>query len=595
MAELTESSFDRLALDACETIGYEPGRVAAYDVAGYTRILRREIPPAKVRYYDMPNAQTGSLSAEARFEDRAYLVRIGGFQRRNLYGPDEVGVLFRKLGIAWNDGLGNGMYESLLIDRKYGLSHSLEAPAFELTLPFFAKDWPRFEEEYRRCLHRLEARLKELEPVYGAQMLKQKGGMCVLHVPLSPLSLFIKAYQQDRDRVTEELQRWTGQPTLPIEPVTFVDRLALTKFWSLVRIRQGQVTERTVGLLREKLGSNITIVGNFHELPVYDFESYGNAFDYPAVATRPLLLEDGLMLRHYTAYFTRLFRDLTGKPPIVSIRINLSAAGSRFVPGPNFLQTWTDQAVRHGAGGFYLWPRDYPIDLSDPYDGPILGNPEPNTRPQERWEKYLQLHSDLATHRRFIPPDPQVAILVPMNSALLYRREWRRIYSAFSACVEAGIYAGFQGDWRAARSGIPAHVRLLIVPVLEFLSPALRAALEQFTQAGGRMLFAAGDLYDQEGNPVPPLRGAMIIPAELFDAFPLDAESSESLLQECARLLRKEVEQNQVKAHSWVYDLTLACLPVESKTNLREPDTEIQFDHWLYEHSSKWIYPYLKK
>jgi hypothetical protein len=65
MPELTNSDFDRLALDACETIGYQGGRVAAYDVAGYDRIMRRESPPAQVQYRELPSAQKGFLPKPA--------------------------------------------------------------------------------------------------------------------------------------------------------------------------------------------------------------------------------------------------------------------------------------------------------------------------------------------------------------------------------------------------------------------------------------------------------------------------------------------------------------------------------------------------
>ncbi len=594
MPELNESDFDNLALQACETLGYVGGRVAAYDVAGYTRTERRETCPATVAYREIPGAAKASLPAHARFDDQPYLVRIGGFHRGSLYGPDQVGALFRKLGIAWNDGLGEGICESLLINRKYGLAHSLEAPAFHYSFPFLQEDWPGFREQYTKHLDRFETRLKELEPVYGAPLLKREAGVCVVYFFTTPLSLFVQAYQRNPARVTQDLQRWMGRPMPVAEPVGPNERLSMVKFWSLVRARHGQAAEYIAGQLRDRLGSGTALVGNFHELPIDDFESFGKALDHPAVAVRPLLLDDDLMLRHYTAYFTRLFRDLTGKPPMVSVRINLSAAGSRFVPGPNLIRHWTDQAVRHGAGAFYLWPRDYPMDQANPYDGMIPGNPEMNTHPQERWQAALQLHSELATRQKFAPPGPQTAILVPYHSALLYRQEWRRIYAAFSACAQAGIYAGFVGDWQAAGAGIPSHVRLLIVPVLEFVSPALRSALERFTRNGGTLLMAAQELYDTDGNALSPIQGAQAIPGNLFEVFPLDGNSSESLLNECAAFLGDQVKRNKVETHSWVYDVSLAGLPLASQTRLRTPDPEIQFDHWMYEHSSKWIYPYLK-
>ncbi len=92
-----------------------------------------------------------------------------------------------------------------------------------------------------------------------------------------------------------------------------------------------------------------------------------------------------------------------------------------------------------------------------------------------------------------------------------------------------------------------------------------------------------------------PLAGAQAIPAERFDVFPLEAASSEGALHDLAGLFNKTVNQNKIETHSWVYDLTLASLPLASQSDLRAPDPEIRFDHWLYEHGAKSIYRYIKR
>jgi hypothetical protein len=346
-------------------------------------------------------------------------------------------------------------------------------------------------------------------------------------------------------------------------------------------------------MLRNALGSGAVLIGNYHELPVYSFESLGKTYDHPAVAVRPLLLEDALMLRHYTAYFTQLFHDLTGKSPFVSVRVNLSAAGTRFVPGKDLIQSWYDQAVQHGAGGFYFWPRDYPMDQAEPYDGPMIGNPEPATLPQERWEASLKACSHVATHRRFIPPAPQAAILVPGQAALLHREDWRRIYAAFSACAEARLHCGFLGDWQILSSGVPAGVRLLLAPALEFVSPPLRAVLESFIRQGGRLWVPAEEFRDASARPTEPFAGSFDLPPGIFDFFPPGEMGSPAGLDSAAGWVSDRAGEQEVDTFSWLFDLTCAHLPESGPAGLRSPDAGIHFHHWLYEHGSNWIYPYI--
>ncbi len=593
MTFLTKKEIDWLALEDCEFIGFQEG-VVAYDLAGYDRIPRLEVTPGSFVTRDVPPPEARPTPSSAQFDDQPHLIRVAGFRRHNLYGPDQIGALLASFGIAWNDGLGNGLLESLLIDRKYGLHHSLEAPTLGFRLPFLEAEWPEFEQSYPQRMRHMATRFEEMEPIYAGPLARRQHGLCVVFCPDAPLSLFLHACERNQKGVRQELVQAIGHDAPPIEPVTSQDRATLAKFWSFLRARHARILEFEAQCIRSVLGTGTQIVGNAHELPPVDLPGFGRAYDYPGLAMRPLLVEDEVLLRHYFPYFTQLFHDLSGKPPMVSVRVNLSAAGCRFMPSASLIRLWYDQSVRHGAGGFYLWVRDYPSDVANnPYDGPTPGNPDPSTLPKVRWETQLDVLGGLARHRRFRVPPAQVAILVPSDAALVHRREWRRIYAAFAACAEARIHTRFISDRELVRSGVPTGVRLVLAPVLEFVSPGLRSALERFTRGGGTLLVTDQNCWDGDGNPAPPITDAQHVGTERFDVFPLGELASQEALTRSAEWIREKFEQCQIDDLSWVFDVSCANLPPATGSQLRAADPDVKFEAWLYEHGSDWILPYL--
>ena len=599
MTQLTEQDIDRLALEGCEMIGFKSGSVVAYDVAGYTRCSREPVVPASLPSWNRAvlGISTGrgkALPEQARFAGEPYPVRVAGFRRRDLYGPDEIGSRFRSLGIAFNDGLGNGLYESLLINRKYGLHHVLEAPILGFDLPFLEDDWPAFREHYPQIVQRWIADLQEMEAVYQSPLAGPGEKLVVLWGRHYPLDLFTRAYFTNPQAVSREMQAEFGCATPPLAPQGPQERASLVKFWNYVRDRQSRILVYQAGIIRQALGPGTQVVANPHELPVLDMEDQARAYEYPAVAIRPLLLDDPVFLRHYIAYFTQLYHDLTGKPPMVSVRMNLSAATPRFVPTGDLIRAWYDQAIRHGAGGFYFWTRDYPTsDAPGAYDGPIPGNPIPATLPGERWEASLETLGLLSTHRRFQKPAAEVAILVPYESALLHCQEWRWIYAAFSGCAEASLHTRFLSDRQIERSGIPAEVRLVLAPVLEFVSPGLREKLEAFTARRGALLVTQDQVFNREGRPAGPLSGAQLIDKSYFNIFSSKRLASQHELERAAQALTAEAERLGLDGQSWLFDVTCDHLPPSSTNYLRDPDPVVKFSPWMYEHGSEWIMPYL--
>ncbi|HKJ26602.1 MAG TPA: hypothetical protein VJ965_03105, partial [Anaerolineales bacterium] len=289
MKTLTYEELDQMALDACGTIGFQGGKIAQYDVAGYDRVPRREVPPATVRQLNgMPPVEKPA-PADAQFVNQPYLARIGGFRRVHLFGPNEIGQKFREMKFVWNDGLGMGHYESLLINRKFGLNNVFESPTFGYDMPFLDKEYEKFQQDYTVAVERMKARVQEMSCVYDSDLLKRPKGLAVIISRHTPLTLFANALERDPEGVRAELMAAIGQEMPPVSPKTPKERLVQNKFWGYIRTKHGRILQIMAEVIRSVLGAEIEeflVLGNYHELPYFDMDYFGSVYDYPAVATR---------------------------------------------------------------------------------------------------------------------------------------------------------------------------------------------------------------------------------------------------------------------------------------------------------------------
>ncbi len=596
MIKISEKEFNQLALDFAEVFEYESGSTVDYDVAGYQRVPRSEIDPKALMQKDIEKRESFSMPKEATFLDEPYVARLAGFRRREKFGPDEIGALLQDHRIAWNDGLGNGLFESLLINKKYGLRHVLEAPILGFRTPYVEEEWSDFPESYRKIGKRFIDDVQLMENIYGGKFCDAPKNLVVMWSKDYPLPNFMNAYKRSPEKVSLELEQLIGTSELPIQPTTPIERLQLIKFWSWVREKQAKIQIVQADILREMLGPNTQVISNPHELPVLDFAGFGRAFDIPSVAVRPLLIDDDVFLRHYIAYFSQLFHDLTEKKPMISVRMNLSAATPKFIPTGELIRSWYDQAVRHGASSFYFWTRDYPTnDHKETYDGPIPGNPIESTLPKERWETSLDILGELSTHKRFEQPVAEIAILVPLKSALLDCKAWRKIYATFSALAEQMIFANFLSDKQMEAGKLSYKTRMLIVPEIEFLSVEIKNQLEKFTKRGGIIMGGQNDLYDLNCNPVKMELINEIIDDEMFNIYPVDQASSREKLDALGEMLKGFIEKYEIDSKSWVFQVQYDNLPATSSTWMRKSDPSVYFAPWQYEHGSEWIMPYVKE
>ena len=585
------AEIDALALAGCETVVAQPGTVCSYDVEAYRRIERREVQPGGYKSYDPPPVDqpgfAGSLSPEC-IVNEPYHLRINGFCRENILGPDEAGAMLSSAGFAFSDSLGHGLFEHLVLCRKYGVAPVFEAPAMGLAYPFLKSELPVFEQRYRRHIAEFAEWIRRAASVYGGEILNRSAHPWMLWSPHSPLALFMLSARRKPEATAGELKAESGADRLEGNPKTPTERVKQLKAWAFIRRRHMEVRSIMAAALREVVASDAVLIDNAHVLPVVDYELLGTIYDHPGVAVRSGYLDDASTRSANVSYGVRLFRDLTGKDPIVSVRINLTAAGTRVIPGPRAIEEWCDSAMRHGVAGYYFWPVDYPGSEGQ-YQGPMLGNPDASARGQQRWEAMLDVCRRLSDVRRFQPPDAKLGILVPYD--YLDLAGWQRIFNAFVAlenlsCFSQLIAARNLSD----RRNVLFRFEVLVLPACPYLSGKIAALLEEYVRRGGTLVVSCpeGLLFDENGRQ-----------RDRFADIPLDSQRTHAStvhnLGEGVVCFPQDVVsfigQLDVDKHSWIYSVRtrdLAGLTGKAgpiATPAADPAANLR--HYMYEHSAK--------
>jgi len=332
--------------------------------------------------------------------------------------------------------------------------------------------------------------------------------------------------------------------------------------------------------LRQVISPDAILIGNTHTLPGLDYELIGQVYDHPGVAARSGYLEDEQLRAPNVAYAVRLFSDLSGKVPIGSVRINATAAGMRFAAGSSAVEQWCDAAIRHGVAGLYFWPIDYPT-CDGQYFGAMAGNPDASARGRQRWDAMLEVFRRISGARTFSPPQAAVGIVVPYDGLDL--GGWRRVFDTFVALERAQIFAQMISG-RAIERDIDAlaSYQAVIVPGCPFVSDKMIDRLVDFAQGDRKLIVMHPDAlrFDTDGNERPAV-------AEMFrDHVAIgDATQLEEQLQ-------------NIQKHAWVYGVrseTVRSLTGETRSpSGPAPEPDINIAHYMYEHSSSAIMPYIQ-
>jgi hypothetical protein len=443
--------------------------------------------------------------------------------------------------------------------------------------------------------------IERIEPIYGNPILQRDGQPWVVWLRVSPLALFLMSAMRKLRATADALEQASGVRRLDPKPQTPRELAAQAKAWAFVRRQHMRDHQIMADLTREIVSPRGVIIGNLHTLPPVDYELLGQAFDYPGVAVRAAYMREKSCREPYIGYAVRLFHDLSGRAPIVSLRINITAAGVREVCSPRAVRAWHDEAICHGAAGFYLWPIDYPNGPGQ-YRGPMAGNPDPSARGRERWNAMLDACRDVSTCRRFVPPEADVRVLVA--SHVLSQADWKHVMGACIELEEARIWSRMISAQMLEHSGDKAlgECRLLVIPALPLASDALLASLDRYIRDGGTVAVPSLDLarHDLDGRPRTkwPFSAdrVVVMPAPACGRI-FESRSVLAALAKAARAWRNAAKAARVQDRSWVFNITCANLASVTGTanfdDAPSPQPDLNLRHYLYEHSSNWILPYI--
>jgi len=595
----TPKEIDALALAACETVVAEPGKVCAYDVEAYERIDRCGVATGAYPYHDPKLTDAGHFGGPLPpgcIGDTSYHLRINGFRRDGIFGPDESGKMLADAGIAYSDSLGHGLFEHLILCRQYGVMPIFEAPAMGFPMPFCEQEFGAFRRIYQQQLAEYVRWIQGVESIYGHPILKRPGQPWILWSHYSPLALFMVSASRKPEQTALELKSACGEERLIPNPHTPSQRAAQLRAWAFIRRRHMKVRAMMAEMLREHIAPDAILMDNTHTLPIVDYGRLGEIYDHPGVAVRSGYLQDPDLRQPNVAYSVRLFSDLTGKSPIVSVRINTTASGTRVIPGPGSIRNWCDAALRHGVAGYYFWPVDYP-SCDGQYFGAMAGNSDPSCHGRQRWDAMLEVFSDVAGARCFQPPPANIGVLVPYD--YLDLEGWRQVMAQFVELENKSIWSRLIGGRDLERNGgVLDNCKVLIVPSCPFASDTLVGRVAEYVCQGGLLVVTDENAmrYDIDGKERKPLAGLVSIPFNTVDA-PAQILGEGQVYFEDEFQLEKHLRG--ISTEKWVYQIHTRNVrkltgQIEG-CRLREPEPDIHVRHYMYEHSSPAIFPYLDK
>ena len=504
---LTSGQVDELAREGRYVVTGARGKLAYdYDVTGYRRATRRDTPFGKFVPWDFaaPPVKSPPGPRPECADARPYLIRLGGFERGNLCTADEIGQLLRENLVIHTDGPGNGRCESLLIARKYGLRPVIEPSPWNLPWPVTPAQTERFRQQWERQFLSLRDWCERLGTTFGLDLVNDPEQIWVVltEMDTQPLDVFLDQLEQGNEELNAIFRAQYGHD-LPLgeRPSTPRETAQRIHFWEFIRRHFSELTAMIIEVVRKHVRG--LIVGNLEFDTEVDYRRWGEIYDVPGINLRPSLCEDEIGYRYWVGYGTRLSADLMHRAPMVSVRTNQVGAGPRIVPTRSTTRYWYSQAVQNGAQGFYLWVQDFQGDKRDPhaYTGPCLGNPDPSTRPRERWTTHLEAARQLGQTKVFQPPAAEVGVLVSIPSCAA--GHWQSVFSAYVELSRAEIFVRFvsSADLRDGQGSL-SGLRLLFVPCAPFEHRSVLRHVHEAVRSGLTLVVAdpCSFRYDENGE-----------------------------------------------------------------------------------------------
>lgn len=484
---LSAEAANRLAAEGLYVFSAYQSNFATYDVCAYRRMRRTETAFGHHKPLALRRNAIKRLKPRRDCRLRTpYLTLLTGFRRGRNFGADEIGYALASAGIRFADGPGNGLLESVMIARRYGIRPLFQLPDGCSTKYYLDEEMDALSKEFGKALDFEVEFLHGLEKLTGAEYVSDGEMLWALVEDngLDPFGLFVANYRRIPARIAKAFERETGHRFTLHEPRNDHERLVRAEFWSFVRHRYNQVQAAKAKAVRKRFPG--VVISNIHFDSVVQYSEWGAVYDVPGVGIRPAISNDPNAWRHWVGYATRLIADATQKNPIVSIRTNLGAAGNRRVPTAATTKYWHSQAVRNGVRGFAFWVLDFPGDSRDPrkYHGPIPGNPDLSTRPLERWHSLLDVAEQLRQSQVFVPPMSDVAIFVNLFGSSA--EHWRHAFAAYSMLEARRVYCNFVTDENilSGKSQL-ANFKLILIPELSVVQSSVLRAFERYVRGGG--------------------------------------------------------------------------------------------------------------
>ena len=248
----------------------------------------------------------------------------------------------------------------------------------------------------------------------------------------------------------------------------------------------------------------------------------------------------------------------------------------------------------------------------------MYGNPDPSARGRERWQAHLEILSRLGSVRTFIPPEPEVALLVSWEG--LNSEGWEKAFTAFRLFESARVQTKFI-DISAVEEGTCnlRSYKLVVVPSLPFCSTESLAKLVRYQEEGGTVVAGeeeievadlhgrstdAGLVYaklpdgDEKTQDTPDASGGPVWVEPALAAADAASLSPEQVQAVPARL-KALCETLSVDSQEWVYGVSVDNVAEATGTlpgyDPAPTSPDVSIEHYLYEHSSDWILPEYEK
>jgi len=515
--KLDDRSVVRLAAEGGYVCNAAHQEHYSYDISGYQRVRRVETKFGKFKALTIEEQDGKGIRKNelVRRPRSTYLCWLSGFHRGRAFGPADAGRTLAAAGIGYTDGPGNGLLESAVICSNFGIRMMFQLPNGTSSKCYTRRELSALSKDYGRALDDEVVFLSGLGRITGRNYISDRDMLWVLveHGDIDPLGLFLANYRRDPRGVVESFEAKTRRRLSFRQPRTNEGRIGRAELWEYVRVQFNRIMAIKAAEVRRRIAGRIA--SNIHFDAPLQYGSWGKIFDIPCIGIRPLIVNDPDVWYYWVGYATRLVGDATGKVPAVSIRANLAAVGSRRIPTASTIRFWHSQAIQNGVRGFSFWTLDFPGDLRDPraYFGPLHGNPDHTTLPEERWTALLEISRQLKGQRIFLPPRSDVAVFVNLFGSL--QQNWRRIFQTYCALASKKIFCNFVTDENILNKQTKLSAfKLLILPELGVIRARVLDSFYQFLQSGGAILLATTGKVISDKTEREPDRFLQVLPSK---------------------------------------------------------------------------------